>query len=90
LIVVATIAADSAEVLADPEIIVRGFDSPDDDGEVLLEQARSAVERVLDECVAQRATEVHVVQQRLHDALAELASRATGKRPMVLPIVVEV
>ena len=90
MIVVATIAADSAEVLADPEIIVRGFDSPDEDGEALLEQARTAVERVLDECVAQRATEVHVVQQRLHDALAELASRATGKRPMVLPVVVEV
>ena len=90
MIVVATIAADSAEVLADPEIIVRGFDSPDEDGEVLVEQARAAVERVLDECVAQRATEVHVVQQRLHDALAELASRATGKRPMVLPVVVEV
>jgi ribonuclease J len=90
MIVVATIAAETAEVLADPEIIVRGFDSPDDDGEVLVEQARAAVERVLDECVAQRATEVHVVQQRLHDALAELASEATGKRPMVLPIVVEV
>jgi ribonuclease J len=90
MIVVATIAADSAEVLADPEIIVRGFDSPDEDGAILVEQARSAVERVLDECVAQRATEVHVVQQRLHDALAELVSRATGKRPMVLPVVVEV
>jgi len=90
MIVVATIAADSAEVLADPEIIMRGFDAPEEDGDMLLEQARTAVERVLDECVAQRATEVHVVQQRLHDALAELASRATGKRPMVLPVVVEV
>jgi ribonuclease J len=90
LIVVATIAADSAEPIAEPEIIVRGFDAPSDDGEMLLEQARSAVERVLAECQEQRATEVHVVQQRLHDALAELASRATGKRPMVLPIVVEV
>ena len=90
LIVVATIAADSAEPIAEPEIIVRGFDAPSDEGEMLLEQARSAVERVLAECQEQRATEVHVVQQRLHDALAELASRATGKRPMVLPIVVEV
>ena len=90
MIVVATIAADSAEVLADPEIIVRGFDAPDENGELLVEQARAAVERVLDECQAQRATEVHVVQQRLHDALAELASRTTGKRPMVLPVVVEV
>ena len=90
LIVVATIAADTAEVLADPEIIVRGFDGPGDDPELMLEQARTAVERVLEECQQHRITEVYVVQQRLHDALAELASRATGKRPMVLPVVVEV
>ena len=57
---------------------------------MMLEQARMAVERVLEECQEHRITEVHVVQQRLHDALAELASRATGKRPMVLPVVVEV
>jgi len=90
LIVVATIAADSAEPLVDPEIIVRGFDAPSDNGELLLEQARAAVERVLEECQEHRTTEVHVVQQRLHDTLADLASRLTGKRPMVLPIVVEV
>jgi ribonuclease J len=90
MIVVATIAADSAEVLADPEVIVRGLDGQSDGGEELLEQARAAVERVLEDCQNQRATEVHVVQQRLHDALAELASQTTGKRPMVLPIVVEV
>jgi ribonuclease J len=90
LIVVATIAADSAEPLADPEIIVRGFDGPGDDPELMLEQARTVVERVLEECQQHRITEVYVVQQRLHDALAELASRAAGKRPMVLPVVVEV
>jgi ribonuclease J len=90
MIVVATIAADSAEVLVDPEIIVRGLDGESDAGEVLVERARAAVERVLEDCQHQRATEVHVVQQRLHDALAELASQTTGKRPMVLPIVVEV
>jgi ribonuclease J len=90
LIVVATIAAETAEPLADPEIIVRGFDGPSDDPEMMLEQARAAVERVLEECQERRITEVHVVQQRLHDALAELTSRTTGKRPMVLPIVVEV
>jgi mRNA degradation ribonuclease J1/J2 len=48
------------------------------------------VERVLAECQAHRTTEVHLVQQELHDALAELVSHETGKRPMVLPVVVEV
>ena len=90
MIVVATIAADSAEVLADPEIILRGLDGESNGGEVLVEQARATVERVLEDCQHQRATELHVVQQRLHDALAELVSQTTGKRPMVLPIVVEV
>jgi ribonuclease J len=90
LIVVATIAADSAESIADPEIIARGFIEPSDDGNLLLDQAREAVERVLAECQAHRTTEVHLVQQELHDALAELVSHVTGKRPMVLPVVVEV
>jgi ribonuclease J len=90
LIVVATIAADSAEPIAEPEIIARGFIEPSDDGNILLDQAREAVERVLRECQAHRTTEVHLVQQELHDALAELVSNETGKRPMVLPVVVEV
>ena len=42
LIVVATIAADTAEVMADPEIIVRGFDGPADDARAVLEQARDS------------------------------------------------
>jgi len=90
LIVVATIAADSAEPIAEPEVIARGFIEPSDDGNELLDQAREAVERVLAECQAHRTTEVHLVQQELHDALAELVSHLTGKRPMVLPVVVEV
>ena len=90
LIVVATIAADSAEPIAEPEVIARGFAASEDDGALLLEQAREAVARVLAECQAHRTTEVHLVQQELHDALAELVSETTGKRPMVLPVVVEV
>ena len=90
LIVVATIAADTAEPIAEPEIIARGFIEPSDDGNELLDQARDTVERVLAECQSHRTTEVHLVQQELHDALAELVSHMTGKRPMVLPVVVEV
>ena len=90
LIVVATIAADTAEPIAEPEIIARGFIEPSDDGNELIDQARDTVERVLAECQAHRTTEVHLVQQELHDALAELVSDMTGKRPMVLPVVVEV
>jgi ribonuclease J len=90
LIVVATIAAGVAEVVVDPEVIARGFDTPDDDGEELLEAARDAVDEVLERCLANRMTEVNLLQQELHDALAPLVHRMTGKRPMVVPVVIEV
>jgi ribonuclease J len=90
LIVVATIAADTGRPIAEPEVIVRGLDAPDANGEPLAEQARAVVQRVLDEGFAHRQVELHLIHQQLHDALAELASAVTGKRPMILPVVVEV
>jgi ribonuclease J len=90
LIVVATIASDTGRVLAEPEVIVRGFDAPDDEGAVLVEQAKLVVARVLAEGEEHQITEQHLVQQQLHDSLAEMVLRMTGKRPMVLPVVVEV
>jgi len=90
LIVVATIAAGSAEVVVDPEVIARGFETPDGERQELLDRARDAVDEVLERCLANRMTEVNLVQQELHDALAPLVHRMTGKRPMVMPVVVEV
>ena len=90
LIVVATIAAESAEVVVDPEVVARGFEMPDGDGQELLDASREAVDEVLERCLANRMTEVNLLQQELHDALAPLVHRMTGKRPMVVPVVIEV
>jgi ribonuclease J len=91
LIVVATIDAETAEPVVDPEVIARGLDlEPAGNGAPLLDEARDVVEQVLEDCQTHRTTEVNLVQQQLHDALASLVQRSTGKRPMVLPVVVEV
>jgi ribonuclease J len=90
LIVVATIAADTAEVVAEPEVIVRGFEAPEGDEDQLLDTIRDAVDDALDDCQAKGIKEVQLVQERLHDALAPVVSQLTGKRPMVLPVVIEV
>ena len=44
LIVVATIAAETAAPVADPEVIMRGFDAPAEDSDLLMEAARDAVD----------------------------------------------
>ena len=90
VIAVVTIATDTAETLAPSEIVLRGLAAPDEDSEMLVEQARLTVDRVLQECQDHRTTEVHLVQQQLHDSLAEMIKHLTGKRPMILPVVVEV
>jgi ribonuclease J len=91
LIVVATISSETAEVLVDPEVIVRGLEVEGaGNGSPLLEEAREVVEQVLEEAQEHRTTEVTLLQQQLHDALATLVQRSTGKRPMVLPVIVEV
>ena len=77
-------------MVADPEIIVRGFEAPDGERVELVDAARDAVDEVLERCLANRMTEVNLLQQELHDELASLVHRMTGKRPMVLPVVVEV
>ena len=42
-------------MVADPEVIARGFETPDGDGEELLDAARDAVDEVLERLPGQRA-----------------------------------
>jgi ribonuclease J len=90
LIVVATIASGSSQVVADTEVIARGFEAPDGDDDELLDDLADAADDVVSEALARGLAQAHVVEERLHDALGELVSRRTGKRPMVLPVVIEV
>ncbi len=86
LIVVATIAPHNGGEVAPPEVIARGFADP---GE-LLDEAKEEAEQVLRNCLADGVGELKLIQEHLHDALAQLVHTRTGRRPMILPVVVEV
>ena len=86
LIVVATVSANGAKLSAPPELIVRGFG----DSEPLLEEMRGEAAQVLDHCLDQNLTEIKLLQEHLHDGLAQLVYDRTGRRPMILPVIVEV
>jgi ribonuclease J len=51
---------------------------------------RDEAERVLDELVRDDVTEIKLLQEHLHDGLGQLIYDRTGRRPMILPVVVEV
>jgi ribonuclease J len=86
LIVVTTIGSQNGQEVAAPEVIARGFAEPDE----LLEQARDEAERVLQSCLSDGIGELKLLQEHLHDALGQLVHDRTGRRPMILPVVLEV
>jgi ribonuclease J len=88
LIVVATLAAqDGGGLTAPPELIARGFG---EQAEPLLDELREEADRVLRELIADDVTEIKLLQEHLHDALGGVVYDRTRRRPMVLPVIVEV
>jgi len=88
-IVVATIAEQDGRSVADPEVIFRGVPFLDEAGE-LVEEIRTTVEASLRRAAKEDLHEVDLIQQALHDDLAKLVYDRLKRRPMVLPVVVEV
>ena len=56
----------------------------------LLEEIRGTVEASLERAAEEEIREVDLLQQMLHDDLAALVYERLRRRPMVLPVVVEV
>ena len=87
LIVVATLTGSNGAVAATPELIARGLAEPD--GE-LIDEMREEAQRVLEDLLEDNVTEIKLLQEHLHDGLGQLIYDRTGRRPMILPVVVEV
>src|SRR5438105_1578028 len=87
LIIVATLSGSNGAVAGQPELIARGFAEPDAE---LLDEMRGEAQRVLAELMEENVTEIKLLQEHLHDGLGQLVYDRTGRRPMILPVVVEV
>jgi ribonuclease J len=88
-IVVATISEQTGESGVAPEVIFRGVPFIEQaDG--LVEEIRHEVEHSLTRAVGDGIREIDLLQQELHDDLAAFVYDRLRRRPMVLPVVVEV
>ncbi len=88
-IVVATISSDDGSQVAPPEIIFRGVPFVEEaDG--LVEELRDVVGGSLADAAKHEEREVALLQQDLHDDIAAFVYERLRRRPMVLPVIVEV
>jgi ribonuclease J len=86
LIVVVTLSANGRVETAAPELISRGFAGSDE----LLTEMREEATRVLQELLSDDVTEIKLLQEHLHDAIGQLVYDRVRRRPMILPVVIEV
>jgi len=88
-IVVATVSEQSGESVVPPEVIFRGVPFVEQADE-LVSDIREEVERSLAVAATEGVREIDLLQQALHDDLATFVYERLRRRPMVLPVVVEV
>jgi ribonuclease J len=88
-VVVATISEQDGSSVAPPEIIFRGVPYPAD-AEKMLDSIRATIEASLARAAKDEIREIDLLQEVLHDDLAKFVYDRLRRRPMVLPVVVEV
>jgi ribonuclease J len=87
-IVVATISEQDGRSVVPPEVIFRGVSSEPD--EALVQEICDVVEASLARAAEDEIREIDLLQEVLHDDLGEFVYERLRRRPMVLPVVVEV
>ncbi|MCW2966020.1 MAG: beta-lactamase domain protein [Actinomycetia bacterium] len=85
VLIVVTTLADNGSVA--PELISRGFAENDDE---LFSEMRDEVRDIVRELLADDMREIKLMQEHIHDGLGQLIYDRTRRRPMILPVVIEV
>lgn len=89
LTVVVTIEKESGSVLSGPDIISRGFVYVRE-SEDLMEEAREVVKNCLKECEEKHITEWATIKSIIKDSLRNFLYEKTKRKPMILPIIMEI
>ena len=89
VIAVLTLEKYSNQILAGPDIVSRGFVYVRE-AEDLMEEAREIVEDAMHNCLSHRVTDWSKMKNAIRDSLGEFLWKRTKRRPMILPIIMEV
>ncbi|MDR2898718.1 MAG: ribonuclease J [Clostridiales bacterium] len=89
IIVVVTMEKETSSILAGPDIVSRGFVYVRE-SENLLEEARCAILGALEKCEPRRISDWSYTKNLIRDTLKDYVWQKTKRRPMILPVIMEV
>ena len=88
IIVVATIDAETGTIMSGPDIVSRGFVYVRENEE-LMNRARAAAQRIIEQTYDTRYKDWNTVKTSLRDTISKIMYEKTKRSPMVLPILME-
>ncbi len=89
IIVVMTMESGSGNVLAGPDIVSRGFVYVRD-SEDLMESAREVLSETVEDLMDEGVTDWTRIKGEIKDSLGDFVWKETQRRPMIMPIIMEV
>jgi ribonuclease J len=86
-IVIALLAINkrTGKVEQSPEVVMRGFGGAD-----ITEQARELVLKTLDGLTTEQKSDYGMVKEKVRAELKHLIQKTTGRRPMIMPVILEI
>jgi ribonuclease J len=90
-VVVPIIAIDkhTGKLESPPEIVTRGF-LPSDDGNDIIVKAREVILKTIEGSNAEEKTDWTVMKEKIRVDLKRYLNRQTAKRPLILPVILEI
>jgi ribonuclease J len=89
IVCVVTVDSRTGELLAGPDVISRGFGFEEEAGN-FLEEARAEIRESLASMAEDEITDWSAVNRRVRKSLGKFVWKRTGRRPIILPVVMEV
>lgn len=89
IIIVMTLESGSGQVLAGPDIVSRGFVYVRG-SESLMDEAKKVLDGTMEYCMSKNITDWGRIKTEIKDELGEFVWKKTKRRPMIMPIIMEV
>ena len=89
IIVVATIDAQAFDIISGPEIVSRGFVYVRG-AEGLMDDAKHLLDDTMQHCMDKGITDWGKIKTEIKDSLGDFVWKETKRRPMIMPIIMEV
>lgn len=89
IVVTASLDYNSGQLIAGPEVVSRGFVYVKE-SEELIEEARKVAESALENCFNSNISDLSAIRSKVRDAVSKFVFDKTKRRPMILPIIMEV